>query len=367
MQTNVPCRHDPRAAGMHPVVKGPIPHRPQITSRTSRSQPTRERRHGVKWPCRSSIRDKRIDMPVAPSSEEEVRAMGSGAIGTLQFTWPARSMPLIVRAFAVRRAVSLRVEGAPGSAVMRSARDAAGSAHPGRIHCLPDALRRRRLSGFRSMAKRTRSFVCEPRRIVYRCPTRSVPTANTTTMQWSRPLRAIHLLLAIAVTAQLFVGSFMRSPHPGRPDTFGFLSHEVIGAGILVLVVLHWLWSLTHPAEGIGHLFPWTRAGMRRVSAELWQGVRYRRLPPGGPEDFGLTGFVHGLGLLAVSATVVIGAMFFALRATGASQTTLGVVEDVHDTFAVVVWIYWGGHLAATVAHALLHQPVSKRMLSLRS
>jgi len=34
--------------------------------------------------------------------------------------------------------------------------------------------------------------------------------------QWSRPLRVMHLLLAIAVSAQLFIGSFMRSPHTGR-------------------------------------------------------------------------------------------------------------------------------------------------------
>ena len=225
---------------------------------------------------------------------------------------------------------------------------------------------RGRPPGFRGMAKRTPSLVCEPDLIPYRRPTRNVPAPSTPTPPWSRPLRAIHLLLAIAVTAQLFVGSFMRSPHPGRPDTLGFMSHEVIGATILVLVALHWLWSLTHPAEGIGHLFPWTRTGMRHVISELWQGVRHRRLPPGGREDSGLAGFVHGLGLLAVSATVVIGGVFFVLRAGGASRTTLGIVEDVHDTFAVIVWIYWGGHLAATVAHALLRQPVWQRMLSLR-
>lgn len=37
--------------------------------------------------------------------------------------------------------------------------------------------------------------------------------------QWSRPLRAIHLLLATAVIAQLFTGSLMRSPHPGHTDS----------------------------------------------------------------------------------------------------------------------------------------------------
>ncbi|HKT32898.1 MAG TPA: cytochrome b/b6 domain-containing protein [Gammaproteobacteria bacterium] len=185
--------------------------------------------------------------------------------------------------------------------------------------------------------------------------------------QWSRPLRLIHLLLAAAVTAQLFVGSFMRSPDPKRPDTFGFMSHEVIGAIILALIILHWLWAFTHPGEGIRHLFPWTRTGLRNVVSELWQGVRYQRLRPGGPGNSDLAGFVHGLGLLAVTAMVITGGTFFVSRTLGAGRDTLELIEDVHDTFAVITWIYWGGHLAATVLHSLLRQPVWQRMLSLKN
>lgn len=185
--------------------------------------------------------------------------------------------------------------------------------------------------------------------------------------QWSRPLRVIHLSLAIAVSAQLFIGSFMRSPHTGRPDTFGFMSHEVIGAIILALVILHWLWSFTHPREGLGHLFPWTHSGLRNVVNELWQGLRYQRLRAGGPGNSDLAGFVHGLGLLAVTAMVITGGIFFLSRTLGAGHDTLDLIEDVHDTFAVITWIYWGGHLAATVLHSLLRQPVWQRMFSLRS
>lgn len=183
--------------------------------------------------------------------------------------------------------------------------------------------------------------------------------------QWSRPLRLIHLLLAAAVSTQLFIGSFMRSPHPGRPDTFGFMSHEVIGAIILALIIVHWLWSFTHPHEGLRHLFPWTRAGLRNVGNELWQGVRYLRLRAGGPGNGDLAGFVHGLGLLAVTAMVITGGIFFLSRTMGAGRDTLELIEDVHDTFAVITWVYWGGHLAASVLHSLLRQPVWKRMFSL--
>ena len=187
--------------------------------------------------------------------------------------------------------------------------------------------------------------------------------------QWSRPLRLIHLLLAAAVTAQLFIGSFMRSPHPGRADTFGFVTHEVMGAIILALIVAHWLWTFTHPREGIRHLFPWSGTGLRPVITELWQLIRYQRLPTGGPrEGGGLAGFVHGLGLLAVTAMVITGGIFFIARAEGASRATLEFLEnDVHDVLAVIVWVYWGGHLAATVLHSLQRQPVWKRMFSMGS
>ena len=185
--------------------------------------------------------------------------------------------------------------------------------------------------------------------------------------QWSRPLRVMHLLLAIAVSAQLFIGSFMRSPHTGRADTFGFMSHEVIGAIILGLVILHWLWSFTHPREGLSHLFPWTRTGLRNVVNEIWQGLRYLRLGAGGPGNSDLAGFVHGLGLLAVTAMAITGGIFFLSRTMGAGHDALEFIEDVHDTFAVITWIYWSGHLAVTALHSLFGHPTFKGMFSLRS
>lgn len=186
---------------------------------------------------------------------------------------------------------------------------------------------------------------------------------------WSRPLRLIHLSLAIAVTVQLFIGSFMRGPHPSRPDGVGFEAHEILGATILAIIILHWLWSCTHPDEGLRHLFPWTRAGLRNVLAQLSAGVRERCLPRGGPDGGvgGLAGFIHGLGLLAVTVMVLVGSAFFLLRLAGASQDSLGIAEDVHDVFAVVVWIYWGGHLLATVLHSFVGESIWRRMFSVHA
>ncbi len=184
--------------------------------------------------------------------------------------------------------------------------------------------------------------------------------------QWSRPLRLLHLLLAIAVTAQLLIGSFMHSPHKGRPDSFGFEAHEILGFTILALVLLHWLWSATYRNEGLSHLFPWSKTGLQNVAREFWQAVRYRQLPPGGPgTDSGLAGFVHGLGLLAITAMALTGGTFYLVRMAGAGRDVLEIIEDIHDTFAVIAWIYWNGHLAVTLLHSLIGHPTFKGMFSL--
>ncbi|HEX7342564.1 MAG TPA: cytochrome b/b6 domain-containing protein [Rhodanobacteraceae bacterium] len=190
---------------------------------------------------------------------------------------------------------------------------------------------------------------------------------HSASSNWSRPLRLIHLLLAIAVTLQLFVGSFMRSPHPGRVDSTGFVVHEILGATILVLVAAHWIWSCTHRGEGLRHLFPWSRTRLHEVLDDLLSSIRVRRLHAGGPSTHGsLAGFVHGLGLLTITAMVIIGGAFYLARLAGMSFGHLDLIEDVHDTFAVILWVYWGGHLAATVLHSLLGQPVWRSMFNLR-
>lgn len=187
------------------------------------------------------------------------------------------------------------------------------------------------------------------------------------TGQWSRSLRLLHLLLAITVTAQLFIGSFMYSPHHGRPDTFGFEMHEILGFTILALILLHWLWSFIHPNEGLRHLCPWTRIGLRRVLTEFWQAVRHQQLPPDGPgREAGLAGFVHGLGLLAITGMALTGAASYLFRMGGAGSNPLDIIEDLHDTLAVISWVYWGGHLGVTVLHSLFRHPTFMRMFSLR-
>lgn len=184
------------------------------------------------------------------------------------------------------------------------------------------------------------------------------PSALNPSPEWSRTAKILHLLLALLVTLQLFVGSFMRSPHARQPDSFGFISHEILGAAIVCVLIAFWCWACARPEAGVRHLFPWNRAGRRQVASDLRALLGRRQLPAGGPQDRGLAGLVHGLGMLTVSALGVVGASFFFARLAGASWGTLNLIEDAHDVFAALLWAYWGGHLAMVLLHTGLGHPV---------
>lgn len=77
-------------------------------------------------------------------------------------------------------------------------------------------------------------------------------------------------------------------------------------------------------------------------------------LPPGGPEGC-VSGFVHGLGLLAVTVMVLTGAVLFVgMPEDGSDLTPLKETSvERHEVFATTTWIYWGGHVAFRPARRL--------------
>ncbi|HEU0276455.1 MAG TPA: hypothetical protein VFQ95_01345 [Rhodanobacteraceae bacterium] len=151
----------------------------------------------------------------------------------------------------------------------------------------------------------------------------------------------------------------MRDPRLGWLDSFGFTRHGVVGGCTLAFIVLRWIWPATHTDERIRHLSPRTRAGLPRVVAALRRAVSRQHLPVGSPADEGLVGVVHGPRVLAIGAIAVPGGTFFVRRAPRTSRTA---IKETHDIGAVVVWIFWGGRLLATIAHGLLLQSVRHAM-----
>jgi cytochrome b561 len=191
-----------------------------------------------------------------------------------------------------------------------------------------------------------------------------------TTAIWSIQTRLLHLGLALTVTLQLAVSLVMEAPdHEDASEVAlaAFEAHEFIGMAALLVVALHWLWSLASRADGgLSHLFPWGGAALTQVKidvSKLFKG----QLPEGGPRG-GLPGLVHGLGFLAVTAMAISGGiLFFIFPETGEPGKNVEAVAEVHEFIATFVWIYWGAHIALGVLHKRAGHSTILDMFSFKS
>jgi len=190
------------------------------------------------------------------------------------------------------------------------------------------------------------------------------------TSVWDRPTRFLHLGLALTVTIQLLVSLFMVPPGSHHPSTFlehaEFLVHEWVGLCALCIVLAHWTWSiLSSGSASLGHLFPFSRDGLRRIAVEL-RGLLSGRLARGGPRR-GLPGLVHGLGLVAVSAIAVTGGMLFVMIPENGDPGALAHhIGDLHSLIATLVWTYWFGHIGMALLHQFAGDDTLRRMFRLR-
>lgn len=191
-----------------------------------------------------------------------------------------------------------------------------------------------------------------------------------TRSQWSIQTRLLHLGLALTVSLQLMVSLVMEAPDhedASKLARAAFEAHEFIGLAALLIVVLHWLWSLSSRADGgLAHLFPWGGAALAQVKADT-SALLKGRLPDGGPRG-GLPGFAHGLGFLAVTAMAITGGVLFIIfPEVGEPSETVEAVAEVHEFIATLVWVYWGGHIALGVLHKGAGHSTIKDMFNLKS
>jgi len=180
-------------------------------------------------------------------------------------------------------------------------------------------------------------------------------TANEKT--WDLPTRVLHWALAITITVQLADSFFIDA---SQTRAF-FYVHEAIGLAAALIILLHWMWSFAN--LDLHLLFPWWGDGWERVKAESRDLLR-GRLPSGGRRA-GLSSFVHGLGLLAVTAMGLTGFLIFVVvpggRGAMAHSTHYQAFTDlsaVHAFFSWFVWVYWGGHVGSALVHLFRREPV---------
>jgi len=185
--------------------------------------------------------------------------------------------------------------------------------------------------------------------------------------QWPLATRFLHLGMVLTISANLLISEIMAEPDDRGTEIGKMLyqAHEIIGLSALVIVLLHWAWSLASYRDGnLAHLFPWLFEGMDQVWRDM-AGIFKGNMPQAGGGLGGLPGLIHGLGLLAVTGIVVSGAIYYFSDPNlhGKSLLQEGS-EELHEFFAGFVWVYWIGHGGAALLHHLRGHEYVKNMFS---
>lgn len=181
---------------------------------------------------------------------------------------------------------------------------------------------------------------------------------HTSRSKYDLVSRCLHTALATAVMIELGLQAVMRVPPGvglGKDDWHreAFEVHSHFGPTVAVVCVLFWAWiALPFSRPGIGYLFPWLRRAQRQVlQRELTDLVRLRLPLP--HEISPLVGTIHGLGLLAVSGTVVAGSLSYL-----GYYTSVPVSNHILHWSALAlialswaVWSFVAGHVAMAAWH----------------
>jgi cytochrome b561 len=180
---------------------------------------------------------------------------------------------------------------------------------------------------------------------------------------WDVDERRLHWALAVTVTFQQFSSVWMSDP--GSQYLFPY--HRIVGGVAAGVLLLYWLRRYAY--GGFDLLFPWGRAARREVFREgmaLFRG----RLPSTG-RRVGLSGFIHGLGLLALTGCAVTGMVMFGMIPPGhvgppADPLAFTRYTLMHKWFGQLLWLYWWGHVAFAVVHQLAGDRVFGAIFRLR-
>ncbi len=186
--------------------------------------------------------------------------------------------------------------------------------------------------------------------------------------------RLLHLGISVGVSLQLMLSTFMERPRPGAvrgaAEGLGFTLHEVVGGLLLPLLVGWFLWAACRGSEpGLAALFPWVRGEGRRallgaLCRALDEALRGRLAPEA--EILPLVRTVHGLGALCALFMASSGALvWWGMAPSGALPPWAAIVLDLHQSVAILMWVYLAGHAGMALLHQWHGDGVLRRMFSL--
>ncbi len=180
--------------------------------------------------------------------------------------------------------------------------------------------------------------------------------------EWDLYTRLLHWVIAVTVTFQLFSSLFMAN----TGTQFLFPVHEIVGLLATLTVLIFWLYAFAIYELPI--LFPWNRTGLRIVASETLNLLR-GQLPEAG-HRIGLSSFVHGLGLLALTGNALSGIILFNMVPPGhqlppSDPMAFTRYSITHKFFGDLLWAYWLGHIIFTLLHQFSGNNVLRSIFSL--
>ncbi len=174
---------------------------------------------------------------------------------------------------------------------------------------------------------------------------------------WDTGTRLIHAALVVTVLAELSTGLVVSQAT--RPQWL--FVHSILGIVTTLVIILDWMWMWAR--QDLPVYFPWNRGGMRLVVGETFD-VFQGRLPGSG-NVMGLSSFVHGIGLLAVTGMAATGIVMYwvipggyGLSLHSTAYAFFTVLATSHLWLSYVVWAYLTGHVFFAALQQVLGHPV---------
>jgi cytochrome b561 len=178
-------------------------------------------------------------------------------------------------------------------------------------------------------------------------------------MQYDRITRLLHLLIAAGVCVQLLVSEIMEEPESDHLADLFYGVHEYLGIALFGLSSLYCLWAAIRKSEThLTQFFPWMSPS--RYQPILEDVKRYIKsmlslsLPDSNLPN-PLAKAVQGAGLVVALMLGASGLLIYLYAPPGGElRGWLHLVEEVHEVFGGLLWIYLVAHLSMAVLHQLV-------------
>jgi cytochrome b561 len=186
-------------------------------------------------------------------------------------------------------------------------------------------------------------------------------------MKYDRFTRLLHLFLAIGIFVQLLISEIMDEPESDHPADLFYLVHEFLGLALLGILGVYWVWVVIRKSEtSFFQLFPWLSVSRYQPILEDLKKYTKSILSLGLPDSESpspLAKAVQGAGLVVALLLGVSGLLIFLYAPPdGELDGWLHLIEEIHEAFGSILWVYLVAHISMAMLHQLAGHSRTKDM-----